>query len=113
MRILKYDEYMVRVDEKVKKYFSSFPKREYPNGQILIFGNEDPEHIFYMQEGKVRQYDVSYRGDEVIVSVFKAGASSTTIFVTSGTKNRGNCADSTDGLSSNIRKTKKNIQCRQ
>lgn len=65
---------MATVDEKVKKYFSSFPKREYPKGQILVFAKEDPEHIFYMQEGKVRQYDVSYRGDEVIVNIFKTGA---------------------------------------
>ncbi len=56
--------------DKIHTYFSKFPKRTYDKGQILVFADETPEHIFYITEGKVRQYDVSYRGDEVIVNVF-------------------------------------------
>lgn len=62
------------VDQKVSAYFSTFPRRTYPKGHILIFGGENPEHILYLVSGKVRKYDVSYRGDEVIVNVFKPGA---------------------------------------
>lgn len=58
------------VAQKVQQYFSTYPKRTYPKGQILVFADEDPEHIFYIVRGKVRQYDVSYRGDEVILTVF-------------------------------------------
>ena len=62
------------VEDKVRDYFSHFPLRTYPKGQILIFADESPEHIFYLIKGKVRKYDVSYRGDEVIVNVFKPGS---------------------------------------
>jgi len=62
------------VTDKVHNYFSTYPKRAYPKGQILIFADEDPEYIFYMLSGRVRKYDISYRGDEVVVNVFKPPA---------------------------------------
>jgi CRP/FNR family cyclic AMP-dependent transcriptional regulator len=62
------------VPEKIFSTFGAYPKRSYPKGQILVFADENPEHIYYIIRGKVRQYDVSYRGDEVIVNVFKSPA---------------------------------------
>lgn len=62
------------VRDKIHNEFSKYPRREYPKGQILVFADESPEHVFYIVEGKVRKYDVSYRGDEVIVNVFKPPA---------------------------------------
>jgi CRP-like cAMP-binding protein len=62
------------VSEKVREYFSQFPKRTYQKGQILLFADENPEHVFYLTKGRVRKYDHSYRGDEVIVNIFKPGA---------------------------------------
>lgn len=62
------------VADKIRKHFSRFPQHVYPKGQILVFAEEQPTHIFYMVQGRVRQYDVSYRGDEVIVNVYKPGA---------------------------------------
>jgi len=65
---------MSQVEDKVYQAFSKFPKRSYPKGQILVFADENPEHIFYLVNGRVRKYDVSYRGDEVVVNVFKPNA---------------------------------------
>lgn len=65
---------MSRVADKVHEAFSKYPKRAYPKGQILVFADENPDHIFYLVEGRVRKYDVSYRGDEVIVNLFKPPA---------------------------------------
>jgi CRP/FNR family transcriptional regulator len=36
-----------------------------------VFADENPEHIFYLTKGRIRKYDVSYRGDEVIISIFQ------------------------------------------
>lgn len=63
-----------QVAKKINDKFSTYPKRIYPKGQILLFANENPEHIFFVVSGKVRQYDVSYRGDEVIINVFSTPA---------------------------------------
>lgn len=62
------------IDQKVDQFFSKYPARSYPKGQILVFGGEDLEHIYYLTKGQVRMYDVSYKGDEVIVNIFKPGA---------------------------------------
>ena len=59
---------------KVEEFFASYPLRKYPKDQILIHGGDDPQHIFYVAKGKVRQYDISYRGDEVVMNIYKAGA---------------------------------------
>ena len=53
------------VADKVQKHFSQYRFRKYPKGQILIHSGDEPEHIYYLVSGKVRQYDVSYRGDEI------------------------------------------------
>lgn len=62
------------VTDKIHAAFSQYPKRSYPKGQILIFADETPEHIYYIIEGRVRKYDVSYRGDEIIVNIFQQPA---------------------------------------
>lgn len=62
------------VSRKVEAYFSKYPLRSYPKGHILVFANESPEHIFYLLNGRVREYDVSYRGDEVVINIFKPHA---------------------------------------
>lgn len=62
------------VQKKIDAYFSRYPSRTYPKGQILVFGGEDPEHVYYLVKGNVRSYDISYKGDEVIVNIFKPGA---------------------------------------
>jgi CRP-like cAMP-binding protein len=62
------------VSSKIHEHFSTFPRRTYPKGQILVFADESPEHIYYLVKGKVREYGISYRGDEVIVNIFKPPA---------------------------------------
>ena len=59
------------VNATVYEKFSQYPRRVYPKGQILVFADENPEHIFYLVSGRVRKYDISYRGEETIVNVFK------------------------------------------
>jgi CRP/FNR family transcriptional regulator len=62
------------IAQTIHQFFAQYPKRTYPKGQIIVFADEDPEHIFYVESGKVRQYDTSYKGDEVVVNVFKPPA---------------------------------------
>jgi CRP/FNR family cyclic AMP-dependent transcriptional regulator len=62
------------VSLKIERFFGEYPVRQYDKGQILIRAHEDPEHVFYLIEGRVKQYDISYRGDEVILNVFKPPA---------------------------------------
>lgn len=59
---------------KVRNFFSQYPKRTYSKDQILIFAGENPEKVHYIVSGRVSQYDISYRGDEIVVNVYKEPA---------------------------------------
>jgi CRP/FNR family cyclic AMP-dependent transcriptional regulator len=62
------------IQAKIDQFFSQFPTRKYEKGQNMIFAGDDPQYIFYLVEGNVRQYDISHRGDEIVVNVFKPHA---------------------------------------
>lgn len=52
------------------EFFSQYPLKQYHKGQILIYAGEDPVGIYYLVSGKVRKYDVSAYGNEVVLNVF-------------------------------------------
>lgn len=62
------------VTDKVKAFFENYPRRTYPKDQIIVFGGESPDKVFYIVSGKISQYDISYRGDEIVINVFKPPA---------------------------------------
>jgi CRP-like cAMP-binding protein len=62
------------VAEKIEKFFSAYPTREFGKGHILIHAYDNPTQVFHLLEGRVKQYDISFRGDEVVLNVFKPPA---------------------------------------
>jgi CRP-like cAMP-binding protein len=56
---------------KIADYFSEYQLRSYKKGKILLLNGDAAKHVHYLVEGKVKQYDISYRGDEIILNVFK------------------------------------------
>lgn len=62
------------VSEKIETYFAQYRLRHYEKGQILILNGDDTNYIYYLVSGKVKVYDVTYRGDEIILNVFKTPA---------------------------------------
>lgn len=62
------------VQQKVSTFFSNYPQRSLAAGEILVFSNEDPTSVYYLIEGKVGQYDVSHKGQQLMVNVFKPPA---------------------------------------
>lgn len=62
------------VTEIIETFFEKFRVRSYAKGQVLLLNGEQSEYVFFIEKGKVKQYDVSYRGDEIILNVYKPGA---------------------------------------
>lgn len=62
------------VARKIQDFFEKYPIRNFPKGQILIYAGDNPPGILYLVNGKVQQYDISYRGDEVVVNIFQPPA---------------------------------------
>jgi CRP/FNR family transcriptional regulator len=62
------------VSAKIEKFFSAYPLKVYDVRQILIHAGEEPVGIIHLLKGQVRQYDITDKGDEVVVNVFKPPA---------------------------------------
>ncbi len=62
------------VAQKIADFFEQFPVRKFKKGQILIHAGDDPDSILKLESGKVKKYDLTYRGDEVVLNVFKPPA---------------------------------------
>lgn len=62
------------VSRKIVEFFSGYPVKQFEKGQLLILADEDPKYIFHLIKGQVREYDISHKGDEIVVNVFKPPA---------------------------------------
>lgn len=62
------------VSAKIEDFFAAYRTRTYPKGQILMLNGEDTGSVYHLLEGQVKVYDVTYRGDEVILNIFKPPA---------------------------------------
>lgn len=62
------------ITPKITKFFSRYRLRQYAKGQILILNGDDTNYIYFLVKGRVKEYDVSHRGDEIILNVFKPPA---------------------------------------
>ena len=62
------------VANKINEFFSQYRSRQYVKGQILILNGDEPDYIYHLVKGNVKQYDVTYRGDEIILNIFKPPA---------------------------------------
>jgi CRP-like cAMP-binding protein len=62
------------IANKIAAFFDKYRVRTFEKGQILILNGDKPDGIFHLKKGRVKQYDITYRGDEVILNIFKPPA---------------------------------------
>lgn len=55
----------------ISDFYASYPVRRYKKGHVIIVAGEPADHAYFLAEGKVKVYDVTYRGDEVVVNSMK------------------------------------------
>lgn len=76
------------IRDKLDQFFSAYAVRPYKKGQIIIFPGDTPPGIFYLVSGQIRQYDVTYRGDEMVVNLFKPKSFMPMLWAFTHTENR-------------------------
>lgn len=67
--------------QKIEDFFSNFPRRSYSSGQIFIYPNEQVEYVYRIISGQVRQFDITRRGDEVVVGTFQTQSLFPMVFI--------------------------------
>ena len=55
----------------VENFFSKYTLRRFRKGQVLILDGEGTDKIYYLASGRVKVYDISYRGDEIILNAIR------------------------------------------
>lgn len=55
----------------IRTFFAQYAPSRYSKGQILLLQGEESDYIYYLLEGHVKVYTISYRGDEVILHVYR------------------------------------------
>ena len=65
---------MSEITDKIDAFFATYTLRKFRKGQVLLLSGEKAEYIYHLVRGTVKQYDVSYRGDEIILNLFKPPA---------------------------------------
>lgn len=55
----------------ISAFFEKYALSRYAKGQIFLLEGEISDYVYYLIEGRVKVYNISYRGDEVILHIFK------------------------------------------
>jgi CRP/FNR family cyclic AMP-dependent transcriptional regulator len=53
------------------QFFGQYPRQNIAKGQTIVQANQQPINIFYLTNGKVKQYTISQKGNEVTLNIFQ------------------------------------------
>lgn len=59
------------IQKKLETFFTQFKHQQYKKGEILIRADDEPQGIFYLKKGIVRQYSISKDGEEQTLNLYK------------------------------------------
>lgn len=73
--------------EEFETFFSKFKTRYYKKGEMLIRADDDPQGIFYLKKGYVRQYTISKTGYELTLHILRPISYFPMVWAVNGTPN--------------------------
>lgn len=76
------------ITKQVTSFFSDYRRMPFPKGQLLLLPGDLPDSVYYLESGRVSVYDVSYKGDEVVLYTFMPSSYFPMASVINGAVNR-------------------------
>ena len=73
--------------EEFVEFYKQFTIREYKKGETLIRADDDPQGIFCLKKGYVRQYTISKAGLELTLHILKPTSYFPMVWAVNGTPN--------------------------
>ncbi len=61
-----------KISKKLEAFFTQYKQQKYKKGEILIRANDEPQGVFYLKKGIVRQYSISKDGEEQTLNLYKS-----------------------------------------
>ncbi len=65
---------MSDVETKVNSFFEAYPVKKLKSGDRLLTPDDEIKKVYFLRKGLIKQYDISVKGNEVVVNIFKKGA---------------------------------------
>lgn len=56
---------------KLNRFFFQFPQYKEKKGNVLIQADQQPSGIFYIEEGIIRRYWITEKGEEITLNLYK------------------------------------------
>ncbi len=69
-----YNKVMNPIQQKVHDFFETYKIAALKKGHVLARPGTDPDGVWYLVTGQIRQYDIAPNGDEIVLNTFKPGA---------------------------------------
>jgi CRP-like cAMP-binding protein len=60
---------------KLEIFFQRYRLETYKKGHVLLLATERPDYAYYLLKGRVKQYDITRQGKEIIVHIIKPDTS--------------------------------------
>jgi CRP/FNR family transcriptional regulator len=73
--------------KEFEEFYKKFIIRNYKKGEMLIRADDDPQGIFYLKSGYVRQYTISKAGFELTLHILKPVSYFPMVWAVNGTPN--------------------------
>lgn len=73
--------------KEFEDFYKQFKTRNYKKGEMLIRADDDPQGIFYLIKGYVRQYTISKTGYELTLHILEPGIFFPIVWAINGTPN--------------------------
>ncbi len=74
--------------QEIQDFFADYRLQTVEKGKLLIRGGSEPDGVYFLAKGEVRQFDIAPTGDEIVVNVFKSPAFFPMSWAINGTPNR-------------------------
>ncbi|MDQ5951860.1 MAG: hypothetical protein QG639_1141 [Patescibacteria group bacterium] len=58
----------------IASFFTQFKHQQFGKGEIVIRSDDEPLGIYYILNGTVKEYAISVKGEESVITLFKAGS---------------------------------------
>ena len=59
------------ISQKLENFFKQYKYQVYKKGEVLIRVDDDPDGVFHLTSGTVKEYAISKKGEELVINVFK------------------------------------------